>query len=441
MPTLRCFCAVILVCGGTLWAQSPPADKPELEVSLEKAIEIALSSHGNTSVQLARESIHFARSQYAQARADLLPKIDFTVTEQNQTINLHALGVRFAPDPRFTAPVEVGPYYTFDARPRLNQTVLNLNMLRRSQAAHADVHVAEAESDSTRQRVAGTVARLYAAALRANADVETAKANVSLAAALRDVAGHRASAGEGTALDSTRAELSVSRNQQKLLAAQTASTRANLDLINALNIDWNTTLRLTGQLGTTVVDLMTAEQAVEVALKSRADFVLEQRRLESARLSHSAAQLERLPSINGYADYGFLSGILTHTAGASLRLPLFDSRLEADRAQALSLLRQIEIRQKELRNRVELEVRQALASLASAQSQLQVAEHAVALSEDELGRARRRYEAGLATSVDVVDAETRLENARNDRVAAQFNSTQARIDLAQATGTITTISF
>lgn len=440
MPTLRCFCAVLLVCGGVLWGQAPTTAEPVLELSLEKAIEIALSTKGNTSVQLGQESIRFAHAQFVQARSDLLPKVDAIVTEQNVTVNIRALGVQFPPSPLFVAPVLVGPFYTFDVRPRLNQTVLNLPMFRRTQAAHADVHVAEAESKSIQQRTAATVARLYAAALRANADVETAKVNVSLAETLRDRAKRRESVGEGTALDSTRSELSVSRNQQRLLAAQTALIRANLDLINVLNIGWNTTLRLSGELGATA-EPITAEYAVEIALKSRADFTLEQRRLESARLNHSAAQLERLPSINGYADYGRLNGELTHIVGASLRLPLFDNRLEAERAQTMSLQRQVEIRQQDLRNRVELEIRQALATLASAQSQLQVADHAVALAEDELGRTRRRYESGLANSVEIVDAETRLENARNDRVAAQFSCTEARVDLAQAMGTITTISF
>jgi outer membrane protein len=441
MSTLRCFCAVLLVCGGVLWGQVPTTAEPVLELSLEKAIEMALSTKGNTSVQLGQESIRFAHAQFVQARSDLLPKVDAIVTEQNLSVNIRALGVQFPPNPQnFQAPVLVGPFYTFDVRPRLTQTVLNLPMFRRTQAAHADVHAAEAESKSIQQRTAATVARLYAAALRANADVETGKVNVSLAETLRDRAKRRESVGEGTALDSTRSELSVSRNQQRLLAAQTALIRANLDLINVLNIGWNTTLRLSGELGATA-EPITAEQAVEIALKSRADFTLEQRRLESARLNHSAAQLERLPSINGYADYGRLNGELTHIVGASLRLPLFDNRLEAERAQTMSLQRQVEIRQQELRNRVELEIRQALATLASAQSQLQVADHAAALAEDELGRARRRYESGLANSVEVVDAETRLENARNDRVAAQFTCTEARIDLAQAMGTITTISF
>jgi len=441
MPTFRWFCAAFLVCGGICRAQSPAPDKTTLELSLEKAIEIATSTQGNASVQLARESVHFAHARFAEVRADLLPRVEGTVTEQNQTINLRALGVQFPPSPLFTVPHSVGPYYIFDARPRLTLTLLNLGAIRRSQAARSDVRVAEAESDSARERVAGVVARLYAAALRANADVETAKMNVSLAEALRDVASHRESVGEATGIDTTRAELSVARNQQKFLAAQTALTRANLDLISALNIGWNTTLKLAGQLGTKNTDTVTPEQAMEAALKSRADFALQRGKLESAQLSHSAARFERFPSAAGYADYGILSGVLTHTVGVTVSVPLFDTRVDALRAEASSLVRQEEIRERDLKNHVELEVWKALATLSSAQSQIQVAERAVGLAEDELGRARRRYEAGLANNADVVDAEVRLENARNDRIAALYDSTAAYIDLAEAMGTIKNINF
>jgi outer membrane protein TolC len=421
-------------------AQSTPPGPQVLELSFEKAIELAISPHGNSSVQLAQESVKLAHSRYTQVRADLLPNLEGSFNGQNQTVNLRALGLMSTP--MFMVPEEVGPFTTYDARVRLSQNILNLSAIRRSQAAHEDVHVAEAESDRTRERVAGAIAKLYAAALRTDAEVETAKANVQLAEALRDLAVNRESVGEGTDVEVTRAKLGVARNQQRLLAAETAYTRAHLDLIHALNLEWNTTLRLTGKLGGTPEQPFTPEQAVEVALKSRADFRVHQNRMDSARLNYSAAKLERVPSVAGYADYGDLSGVATHTAGVVLRLPLFDGgRLESDRAQTLSLVRQEQIRDKELRNQVELEIRQAVATLASAKSQVVVAEQAVALAEDELARARRRYEAGITNSVEVVDAETRLENARDDHIAALFNSTDATIDLAQAMGTVKTISF
>jgi len=415
-----------------------------LELNLQKAIEIALSKNGNTDVRLAQESVNVSHFRYAEARSGLLPNFDGSVTEQDQTINLHALGIRFSTPPGsgFTIPTEVGPFNTFDARLHFTQNLLNVSTIRHSQAAHADVHAAEADTQSVGEQVAATVARLYAASLRAEADVANAQANVALAQELRDQAGRRQNAGEATALDVTRAELSMSRNQQRLLAAQTVLIRANLELIKALNIDWNTSLHLGGKLGSVPAQLSTPAEAMEVALRSRPEFLAERRRMEGARLGQSAARAERLPSLVGFADYGLLSGIVTHTAGASLRVPLFDGgRIDAERGQANALLRQEEIRQRDLKNQVELEVRQALASLASAQSQLQVAERAVGLAQDELGRARRRYDAGLATSLDVLDAETRVENALNDRVAAEFNCTEANIDFAQATGTIKSMEF
>jgi outer membrane protein TolC len=174
----------------------------------------------------------------------------------------------------------------------------------------------------------------------------------------------------------------------------------------------------------------------------RADWREQQKRIGSAQLRYSAVNLERLPSLVGYGDYGLLSGVQTHLASVSLRLPLFDGgRLASDRAENLSLLRQERIKEKELRNQIGLEIRQAQASLASAREQLQVAEMALALAEEELARARRRYEAGVTNNSEVVDAEALLETARDDRVAAQFSLTQAGIELAQATGTIMKIKF
>ena len=295
MPTLRLFFALLLVCRSILWAQSPPANTPVMELSLEKAIEIALAANGNTKVQLAQESIKSAKSHYASVRADLLPRLDGTLTEQNQTVNVSALGVRFPTVPGFTFETVVGPFWIFDVRPKLDWNVFNLGIWRRTQAAHSDVHVAEAERNSTTETVAGSVARLYAAALRASADAETSNANLALAESLLDVTRRREGQGEATGIDVTRAELSVSRNQQKLLAAQTALIRADLDLINVLNIDWSTRFQLGGRLGPSSTEIPTAEDAVQVALKTRSDFILEEQRLKTARLNHSAAQLDRLP--------------------------------------------------------------------------------------------------------------------------------------------------
>jgi outer membrane protein TolC len=60
----------------------------------------------------------------------------------------------------------------------------------------------------------------------------------------------------------------------------------------------------------------------------------------------------------------------------------------------------------------------------------------VDLSEKELAQARRRYEAGVTNSIEVTDAQTRLQRARDNLTNALYNDNLSRIDLSSAMGTI-----
>ena len=64
------------------------------------------------------------------------------------------------------------------------------------------------------------------------------------------------------------------------------------------------------------------------------------------------------------------------------------------------------------------------------------AREGVDLSEKELAQAQRRYTAGVANSLEVTDAQTRLDRARDNQIDALYDYNVARIDLATATGRI-----
>jgi outer membrane protein TolC len=157
-------------------------------------------------------------------------------------------------------------------------------------------------------------------------------------------------------------------------------------------------------------------------------------------LSYSAAKFERLPTVGSFADYG-ASGtgidyaLPTRTYGVQMRVSLFDGgRRDGRRAESLSQLRQERVRTKDLKDQIELEVRLALDSLRSADDQVQTAEEGLSLAESELAQAQRRYEAGVTTSLEVTDAQTRLERARENRINALFSYNLARLDLHAAMG-------
>src|SRR3954470_9421643 len=74
-----------------------------LPLSLKRAVEIATSPEGNTNVQLSGEAAKQAEARSAQARSALLPDLNASFAERNQTVNLAAMGVKFnLPIPGFS---------------------------------------------------------------------------------------------------------------------------------------------------------------------------------------------------------------------------------------------------------------------------------------------------------------------------------------------------
>jgi len=420
-------------------------DRAPLELSMKRAVEIATSPEGNTNVQLAGESVRQAQARSGEARAALLPDLEGAFSDRNLTANLAAYGFKFQLPvliPGFSFPTFVGPFSTMDARVSATQTVFDFSSIRRYQASKVGVTAAKSDASSTDEQVAGRVAHAYLAAVKAETDVETAEANVALSEAVEKQAEQLKEAGTGTGIEITRARVQLSNDRQQLLVARNNRRRAHLDLLRAMDMRLDTELRLTDKLSYVAVDPITIEQAKAQALHDRPDLRAQRDREDNSRLLASATKMERLPSVSAFGDYGdngpsFSNTVPTRTIGISVRVPIFDGgRKEARRAESDSQYRSETIRTNDLKEQIELDVRLALDSLSSAEEEVKVAQEGLELAQNELTQARRRYDAGVAINLEVTDAQTRLERARENQTAALYNHNLARIDLAQAMGTV-----
>lgn len=422
-------------------------NKPVLRLSLEQAVEIAISPEGSTRVQIAKELIKQAQAQSAQARAALLPNIDASVGQQNQTRNLEAVGLSFSFNvPGFVFPRLVGPFNVFDARATASQSVLDLSSIKRFQASRAGVSQAEAELESAQDQTRDLAARSYLAALRSDAGVEMARANVLLSEALVKLASNRKAAGTSTGIEVTRAQVQLANEKQRLLVASNERERAHLQLLRAINLDLDAEVELTEHLDFVPMQEVPLAQAIQTALESRADWKAQQRRETAAHLNQTATRLERVPSLSVFADYGSIgssinNAIPTRTYGFIVRVPVFDGgRRDARGAEGAAKTRQEQLRTGDLRTQIELDIRLALESLRSSGEQVKTAREGLSLAENELAQAQRRFQAGVGNSIEVTDAQTRLERACDNEIQALFNYGLARIDLNTAMGTIRNIT-
>jgi outer membrane protein len=452
-------------------------DRGPLQLTLKRAVELALSPEGSTYIQLSDENLRQAKSRSNEVRSALLPDIETQAAQTTAMRSLAALGLDLAATdtllgaaknpPACTAtplicgvlntaeapllgdiankiPRVVGPFNSVDIRARLSQSVFDFSNIRRYQSSRAAYRAAKSDRSNTDNSVSAAVAKAYLAALRANADVEAYQANVGLAEAVLKQAENQKNAGTGTGIEVTRANVQLSNERQRLLVVENERSKAHLQLLRVMGLNLGTELELTDKLSYEPLDAITVEQAESQAWKNRPDVKAQAEREAAARLNANAVKAERLPSLVAYADYGTtgvngdtVALLPTRDYGVALRVPIFDGgRRDAHRAETASQFRQERVRTNDLHEQIELEVRMALDSLHSAEEQTKVAEAGFALAQSEFTQARRRYEAGVASSLEVTDAQTRLERARNNRIAALFNHNVARIDLGQATGTI-----
>lgn len=419
-----------------------------IELSLKRAVELSLAPEGAARARIAAEGVKLADARRREAQAALLPYLDGTAEYRDQTVNLQAFGINFGnflaglpiPLPR-VSPIS-GPFQVFDARFNARQSLFDFSSIERYRAAKRAKTAAEFDLETARNQTAETVARAYLAAARADAAVETAKANQALAEAIVKQARSVKDAGTGTGIEVTRAQVQLSDTRQRLVVAENERRRTRLQLLRAIGLAPSYEPVLSDPLAYRAAAAQTVEAALAAAKAERAEVQAQQSREESARLGYGAAKAERYPTAGVFANYGSIGGAInnalpTYTIGIRMSVPLFNGGLtETHRAQAAAALRQEAIRSRDLLDQIELEVRLALDALQSAEEQVRVAREGLTQSENELAQARRRYEAGVANSLEVTDAQTRLERARENSIAALFNHNLARVSLAAATGAI-----
>ena len=410
-------------------------------LTMKKAVEMALAPDGNTKLQLQREAQLAAVARKNTVKGALLPNVDAAITETDFTRNLKAFGFSI-PIPGVKSPTLVGPLSNFDIRATISQSIFDFSAWKRLDAAKANMAVAEAEKEATSNQVADAVARAYLIALRNKSAVDTVNANLELAQKLVRLAENQKEAGTGTGVEVTRAKVQLANEKQRLSVAELELDAAKLHLMRTVGMDLSMSIDLADTLTMPTAAPANLEEAMASAKQYRPDWLAQKRREQAATLNYQAVRAERLPSLGAFADYGALGispggALATHTIGASLKVPIFDGgRRDSRRAESAISLRQEAIRTKDFAQQVELEVRLALGAVHASEGQVKVAEEGLALSGQELEQAERRYREGVSNSVELVDAQTRLARARDNRIFALYQNNVARIDLATAMGAL-----
>jgi len=393
-----------------------------------------------------------AGARARERRSELLPNLSSYVQEAGRTFNTSTLGIDFPATPGnpplFDPQGQVeGPINTLDIRGRVEQNLLDFGAIGRVRSAQADARASSASADATAEQAASVATNAYVRAMRADADLHARQADTVLATELLNIAQSQLQAGTGVGLDVTRAKSQLANTRAALIASRNAREHAHLDLLRSLALSVGTDIVLTDSLSAAAGGEQLPDEAslVAQAIRNRPDILAEDQRVLAARQGLSAIKAERLPSLGLVADEGVIGKngaklLNTYTWGLQVSLPIFDGfRREARVQEQQSVIKEAEIRRHDLEQQAQVDVRGALIDLAGAREQLGAATERLSLAEQEVAQARDRFNAGVAGNADVVNASLALTSSRTLVNDAETLYQLARVALARATGSVTTL--
>ncbi len=421
---------------GTSKQNRLPGDAPGgvLRLTLDQAVNLALKQNPTTRIAIltAAESVEDRKV----ARAALLPQASLNVTDAVERINLQAfLGKKI---PGF--PEHGGPFQVFSAGPGFSAPVFDLTLFRRYQAARETAIAGKADSLSTREQVILLVVSQYIGTLRAVANVEASQSRVELAQALYDQAADVQKEGVGTGIDTLRANVELQNEKQRLLEAQADRDTSLFGLSKLLNLDPRQDIELADSLSFFDTPQPEIAASIESALGERQEWKALVERLKAAGLEKKASQDSRLPTLNFSGNWAYegsssTTGIPTYTYQGGVSVPIFTGgRIRAEIVKADLEIQKLQQQEADLRNQIALDVKTALINLASARSQVVVANLGVQLSKEEVDQARDRFKAGVANNIEVIQAQDSLARANDNQIAALYRFNQGRADYARSIG-------
>jgi outer membrane protein TolC len=414
------------------------ATSTPLSLSLKDALNRALNY--NLGVIEAEEETRAAHATRLRDLSPLLPNLSARITSTVQQINLRTFGL-FINIPGINIPTIVGPFGVADARAIFSLEAFNWAATKNLKASNEAEKASQHAYKNDRDLVVLTTVDAYLVVIADGATVDSTRAQVDTAQVLYQRTADQHKAGVVATIDELRSQVELQTQQQRLIAAQNQLDIDKLTLARVIGLPNGQEFQLVDSVPYASLAEMTLNQALQQAYATRSDYLGAKEQVRAAELATQAAAAENYPSLSIYSDFGdtgspnFASSHVVFTFQASLNIPILQgTRVQADKLQTNSALRQRQAELEDLSGKIDDQVRMAFLNLKSSSDLVSVAKSNIELANQTLTQARDRFLSGVADNLQVVQAQEAVAAAEQSYIASLYAYNLAKTSLAQALG-------
>ena len=446
----------LVVCALSLAAQQPPSLSPPSSFTLKQAVEFALAHY--PQARAAAQKLIAAQAGVRLARTDYLPHTDMMWQSNRGTYNnitgqllppsvLPSLSGIVLPDTSGRSAWNTGTGILLSWQPfDFGLRSANVSLARAAE------HGAEAQLEVTKLDVEANAANAFLETAAAEQLMLAAKANVdrreTLAKSIHVLVDNQLRPGA----DASRADAELAAARTQFLRAKQAEQETLIRLAEALGIAGQSVEIAAGSLSTATPKVFVAEPNVSANPSARLAFSeVEQSQAREDALDRSYVPQFRLQSgisgrgsgLNNTGQFlGGDTGLIPDRYNWALGLTATFSPFDIFSVRAR---RQIEAANgRSARAGYEGTIQQLTAAEQRASTSLQTSIEIAKNAEVELSAAQQsdrqaeaRYKSGLATLVELADAQQLLVNAESDEAVAKLSVWRSLLATGFAAGDLT----
>lgn len=445
---MRCFLCMFTttVLLGILAAHAQVVTTPvkQYVFTLDDCIRYAIQHQRD--VVNARLDSRFAEEQVKESTGKLLPHAVVTGNFQdNLKLQTSLIPDFINGDLDKRIPVQFGTKYTSNVLGQVNQTIFNSDYFLGLKAARVYMELSERSLRRTEIDTRVAVMKAYYAVLVNDENIRLSAANeVQLKKTLSDTKA-RYDAGITERVDVDRIQVQYNNivtdiaNQQRLLIYSRELLKFQMGLPTEDSLE----------LSQTVQDLSPERDladTVNYRIEDRVEYGQQLTQIALNELQLKSTRLQFLPSLSAFANYGFnyfsssfgdlyKQGFGTSAIGLTLTWNLFNGteRIHQVNENKITLL-QSQNDLSYLAQQIQLDVKNAFTQYQNNMAILKTQQTNMELTQGIYDRIVLKFDQGVASSLDVISAESELKQARSDYINGLLNALISKADLDKAMG-------
>jgi outer membrane protein TolC len=427
---------IILACGGV--AAQNAGDT--LRLTLNQALEIALSD--NPTIKVADQEIRLKKTANKEAYAGLFPEVSLTGSYQ-RAVKKQTMAMDFGGE---TTTIKMGRNNTYNGGINVSLPVFAPALYKSISLTESDIDLAVEKARSSRISMVNQVTKAYYQLLLSQDSYAVLKKSYDQSEANYNVVKAKYEQGSVSEYDKIRAEVQMRNMAPTVVSARNGVSLARLQLKVLMGMEPEVEIAVTGNLKD--YELVMFQQQLDdrtFNLSNNTD--LRQLTL-NAELLDKNLKLQRtnfMPTLGASFNYMYTSMNenfrIAHydwfpysTLGLSLTIPLFKAGNYTKLKQTKIQMHQLAENKINVERQLQMQATNYMNNMSASAEQVVSNKESVLQAEKGREIARKRYEVGKGTILELNDSEVALTEAQLIYHQAIYDYLVAKTDLDQVLG-------